>query len=122
MSTSETECASLMLETFPLAMRTFAQEGREHVKGQYTVPQYRILFILHDQGSVSMGRMAEMHGVTLPTMTKIVSGLVERGLVEREAAPHDRRVVQLRLSEQGNELFDHIHRHLHDRIAALFAH
>ena len=39
------------------------------------------------------------------TLTRSIDQLADRGLVERYVAPNDRRLVLLRLSESGRELF-----------------
>jgi DNA-binding MarR family transcriptional regulator len=116
MPSSDDECARLMLETFPLAMHGLALEVRAM---QYTLPQFRLLGYLHHHGPDSMGRLADWHNVTLPTMTKIVAGLVERGLVERTADPHDRRVVRLQLTTAGAELFKELHTRMETRLAGM---
>ena len=121
MSTTEIECARLILETFPHAMRTLAHDMRDVPHGLGTVPQYRILAYLHHHGHDTMGRLAERHSVTMPTMTKIVAGLVDKGLVEREADPRDRRVVRLRLTDSGDRLFMDLRARIEARLASLLA-
>ena len=121
MSTTEVECARLILETVPHAMRTLAHDMRDVPQGLGTVPQYRILAYLHLHGHDTMGRLAERHGVTMPTMTKIVAGLVDKGLVQRETDPRDRRVVRLRLTDSGDELFMSLRARMEARLASLMA-
>ena len=121
MSTTEIECARLILETFPHAMRTLAHDMRDVPQGLGTVPQYRILAYLHHHGHDTMGRLAERHNVTMPTMTKIVAGLVDKGLVERETDSRDRRVVRLRLTDSGDSLFMDLRARMEARLANLMA-
>ena len=121
MSLADLECARLILATFPRAMRTLAQGMRSVVPGQCTMPQYRILGYLYFHGSDSMGRLAERQGVTLPTMTKMVAGLVERGLVERQVDEADRRVVRLHLTGAGQSVFETMNEQVQERLAAIVA-
>ncbi len=121
MATTDVECARLILETFPHAMRTLAHDMRDVPHGLGTVPQYRILAYLHHHGQDTMGGLAERHSVTMPTMTKIVAGLVDKGLVQREADPRDRRVVRLRLTETGDSLFMDLRARMEARLASLMA-
>lgn len=121
MTITDAECAALMLDTFPQVMRSIAHDVREFSGGPATIPQYRVLGYLYHHGLASMGHMAERQGVTLPTMTKIVAGLVERGLVEREADSQDRRIVRLHLTDEGRALFTDIHARMQARLAALVA-
>ena len=47
------------------------------------------------------GELAEIERVSPPSMTRTVSGLVERGLVKRTDDPADRRQVILSLTPEG---------------------
>lgn len=48
-------------------------------------------------------RLAEIEGVKRPTTTRVVSHLVERGLVARLKDPDDGRSCRLTMTEAGNE-------------------
>jgi DNA-binding MarR family transcriptional regulator len=52
-----------------------------------------------DGGSVKA--LAQSLGVSLPAMSRAVDGLYERGLVERQEDPTDRRMKQVRLTGAG---------------------
>jgi DNA-binding MarR family transcriptional regulator len=60
-----------------------------------------LMTLLETHGPLPMSRVAELLGCGLPTATGIVSRMEERGLVERQHDSEDRRVVTLRLSEDG---------------------
>ena len=49
----------------------------------------------------SVKALGESLGVSLPTMSRAVDGLFERGFVEREEAAEDRRMKRVRLTESG---------------------
>jgi long-chain acyl-CoA synthetase len=68
-----------------------------------TPPQYRVLFSLAE-GSALTSVLADQLAVTRPTVSAVVDGLVERGLIERRHDPADRRRVALTLTDQGLEL------------------
>ncbi len=69
-----------------------------------TLSQYRCLQAIAAQGTTLTTRLAWFMGVTMPTMTSRIDGLVERGLVERQPDPHSRRQVLLRLTPAGQAL------------------
>jgi len=48
--------------------------------------------------------LAETLGVSLPTMSRAVDGLFERGFVEREEHPTDRRMKRVRPTEAGRRV------------------
>jgi DNA-binding MarR family transcriptional regulator len=65
------------------------------------VGQARTLIHLSVAGRRRMGELADDLGVKLPTATRIVDRLVERGMVARSASPDDRRVVWVEPTEEG---------------------
>lgn len=69
-----------------------------------TMPQVRILLLLHREGPSRMSDLASISGIALSTATSTVDHLVEEGLVVRESDPRDRRLVICRLSSKGQEL------------------
>jgi DNA-binding MarR family transcriptional regulator len=60
-----------------------------------------LMTLLETHGPLPMSRVAELLGCGLPTATGIVSRMEERALVERQHDNEDRRVVTLRLSQEG---------------------
>jgi DNA-binding MarR family transcriptional regulator len=70
------------------------------------VGQARTLGHLSVAGRRRMGELAEDLGVKLPTATRIVDRLVERGLVERRPCDKDRRVVWVEATAEGQSLAD----------------
>ncbi len=64
------------------------------------------LSVLVFGGPRSLGGLAAAEDVAGPTMTRIVDGLVEAGLVAREADPTDGRAVTLSATVAGRQLMD----------------
>jgi DNA-binding MarR family transcriptional regulator len=52
----------------------------------------------------SVKALADSLGVSLPTMSRAVDGLFERGLVGREEDPGDRRMKRVRLTDTGRRV------------------
>ncbi len=55
-------------------------------------------------GPCPLGRLAAAEDVAGPTMTRIVDGLVERGLAERRPHPDGGRVVLVAATEEGERV------------------
>ena len=55
-------------------------------------------------GAMTPGELAAHERVQPPSMTRVIAGLEERGLLLREPHPTDRRQVIVRLSPAGREL------------------
>ncbi|GAA3905430.1 MarR family winged helix-turn-helix transcriptional regulator [Actinoplanes auranticolor] len=68
---------------------------------QLTMPQLKILLLLHRLGDTSGRELAGLLGVSLATMSGMVDRLVAHDLVTRAEDPHDRRVRRITLSSTG---------------------
>ncbi len=59
-------------------------------------------------GTTSATDLARAAELNPGAMTRLIDKLIERGLVERHADPGDRRVVRIRLSDQGEVIWREI--------------
>lgn len=101
MSTSPDVCAQEILEVVPAVMRAIRAEMRRHRTADLSVPQFRTLAFIDRQADASLSDVAEHIGLTLPSMSKIVEGLVARKLVTRQTHVTDRRRMMLALTARG---------------------
>jgi DNA-binding MarR family transcriptional regulator len=108
-SISLDECARQVLETVPLVMRTVRAEMRRHRAADLSVPQFRTLTFLSRQAGASLSQVAEHIGLTLPSMSSLVEGLVERKLILRNPHSVDRRRVTLTLTVRGQSVLEAAH-------------
>jgi DNA-binding MarR family transcriptional regulator len=69
-----------------------------------TMQQLRAIYLLQDEGEVTVGRLAEMFDMGLPAASLLADRLVRAGLVERRADDSDRRRVLLSLTRAGDRL------------------
>jgi DNA-binding MarR family transcriptional regulator len=97
------ECAREVLDVIPQVMRLIRAELREHREAELSVTQFRSLAFLDRHSGASLSELAEHIGLALPSMSKLVDGLVERGLVTRQEDAADRRRVVLCLTLAGDE-------------------
>jgi len=82
-------------------MRVIRKKLREHGTQLLSVPQFRtLLFISRNQGA-SLSEVADHIGLTLPSMSALVDGLVARNFVVRKTHQDDRRRVDLKLTDKG---------------------
>ena len=121
MTVSPDECAGQVMEVAPLVMRAIRAEMRRHRASDLSVPQFRALtFLSHHEGA-SLSDVAEHIGLTLPSMSKMIDGLVARRLVKREMHPDDRRRVTLALTPRGRSHFESAHSATRTCLAELMA-
>jgi DNA-binding MarR family transcriptional regulator len=87
--------------------RTVARLGRQVEialsRVDLTTAQYRTLVQL-SEGAEASSSLASKLAVTPPSVTTVVDGLVQRGLVERRHAVRDRRRVSVTLTESGQRI------------------
>src|SRR5512141_1043287 len=101
MTPSPDACAQEILDVVPAVMRTIRAELRRHRTADLSVPQFRTLAFIDRQADASLSDVAEHIGLTLPSMSKIVEGLVARKLVTRQTHTTDRRRMMLALTARG---------------------
>ena len=70
-----------------------------------SMPRYRILRYLQSRSEVNMSEMQGSLLVCGSTLTELVDGLVRSGLVLRMRDQGDRRMVYLRLTGEGREVY-----------------
>jgi len=97
------ECVHEVLDVIPLVMRSLREEFRSHRGQDLSIPQYRTLMHLRRLPGASLSDIADHLGVTLPSASSLVDGLVARGLVDRQACASDRRKVRLALTAAGED-------------------
>jgi DNA-binding MarR family transcriptional regulator len=81
--------------------------GTWHNSG-LSLAHLNVVTLLEMHGPMSMGRVAELLGVSLASTTGIVGRMEERRLVERRASPSDRRVVEVHVGDGGRDLLESI--------------
>jgi DNA-binding MarR family transcriptional regulator len=88
---------------------------------EFTPPQVHALMWLGADGPLTMGEVAQRVGVTEKTITGIIDRLEARGYVQRERDQADRRVVRVRLTEQGASTSRQLDEQIHGRVAAFLS-
>src|SRR6478672_10754665 len=105
------EAWALMHELFHASRRRFLAIASEF---ELSPPQVRALGVLEPGRPVPMSDLAEALHCDNSNVTGIVDRLEDRGLVERRAAAHDRRVKHLVVTPHGARVRARI-------VAALYA-
>lgn len=96
--------AKLMLDVVPATMHVLRRELRGAASPELSVPQLRVLAHIH-RGVADATSLAELQGVSLPAISKMIDAMVERELVERRFTKDDRRQAQLSLTARGRALY-----------------
>jgi long-chain acyl-CoA synthetase len=104
--------------------RTVARLGRQVEIAlseiDLTTAQYRTLTQL-DGGAEASSSLAAKLAVSRPSVTAVVEGLVERGLVDRRHSDEDRRRVSVNLTESGRRVLAQADEAVSARLGGLLA-
>jgi DNA-binding MarR family transcriptional regulator len=121
--TSPLQAARAILEIIPLVMRTVAAELR--AGGDLPAPAHFGLLSMLSGQARTLTELAQLQGVSLPTMSNSISTLVERGWVKRSSPAEDRRLVLIEATPLGKSTLERVRKaaeaHLADRLATLDA-
>jgi DNA-binding MarR family transcriptional regulator len=90
-----------ILDVVPVVMRGIRKELRRHGARELSIPQFRTLLYLNRNKGTSLSHVAEHIGLTLPSMSTLVDGLVAHGFADRRTHPDDRRRMTLELTQRG---------------------
>jgi len=71
-------------------------------RGGLSLPQFRTLLRVRRQPTMNLSVLAEHLGVSLPSASRMVGGLVDKGLLERRGSTGDRRQMALALTARGS--------------------
>jgi len=103
--TSE-ESARELLDVVPVVMREIRSQMRSRGSLDLTIPQFRALaFVNRNKGS-SLYEVSDHMGLTPSSVSTLVDGLVERGMMTREEHPSDRRRVRLAVTSDGRTILE----------------
>jgi DNA-binding MarR family transcriptional regulator len=121
MTTERTETA----DRLGMAITRLARLLRQQAADDLTPTMRAAVGTISREGPLTLGELAAIEQVAPPTITKVVAKLEERGLVDREADPADRRITRVALSELGQRWLENDRQRRHawlaERIDALGA-
>ncbi len=113
------EVAREILRTIPLVMRVVAAKLRQ--SDHDIVPaHYRTLLMLCKQDR-SLSQLADSQRLSLPTISKTITAMEQRGWVLRTRSGEDRRVVMVALTPQGQVALQMVQDYAESHIADLLA-
>lgn len=115
--TTSAKCAGALLDVVPQVMRVVRAEMRSHRGGELSVPQFRALVYLDRHPGSPLLAVAAHVGLTPPSMSKLIDGLIARRLVSRQKSAADRRCITLSLTTQGRSTLERARRHTKVRLA-----
>ena len=98
-------CATELLEVIPLLMRIIRTQVRNHSSPELSIPQFRALAFLGRNDRATLSDVSGFLGLTLPSASKLIDGVVCAGFANREIDPADRRRIALTLTPAGQKKY-----------------
>ena len=99
-SASQQELTQALHDFFQAARRARGRAARDPAPGVLSLAQYHLLDPLA-AGPRTNRELAELAGISAPTATRMIDGLLDRKLVSRVEDPIDRRAVVISLTSKG---------------------
>jgi DNA-binding MarR family transcriptional regulator len=94
-------CTRELMDTAPQIMQAIRVEMRRGRGSDISIPQFRTLAFIQRNPDSSLSSLADHLGLTLPSVSKLVDGLVKQGLITRQESTTDRRCLTLMLTDVG---------------------
>jgi DNA-binding MarR family transcriptional regulator len=103
--------ATQQVSQLRMAVMRLSRRLRHQGNVGITPSQLAVLGTLARNGAMTLGQLAEAEAVQPPSMTRIVGGLVDAGMVVRQARAEDRRSAEVTLSAPGRRAVESIRAH-----------
>lgn len=68
------------------------------------VQDWRVLIVLYQRGEQAVGSLSKLTSINMSTLSRLISRMADRGLVERRRGYDDARSVTIKLTETGTAL------------------
>jgi DNA-binding MarR family transcriptional regulator len=75
---------------------------------ELTLPMYRVMAVLRQEGAQNLGDLSEMVTVEVSTLSRLISSMQRKGLVLRVRPEHNGRTVSITLTEKGEKLVEQL--------------
>lgn len=105
----ERKCTNL---PYLVLMQT-AKEVQERMRLEITkynlsITEFSVLEVLYNKGKQTIQQIGNSILISSGSMTYVIDKLEQRGLLNRNACPDDRRVIHVTLTDDGNGLMENI--------------
>lgn len=119
--TRDPSLAAVIMDVIPLVRSCIRSEMRSSRTPGLSLLQFRALIYLYRHKNVSLSELAEHINLKLPSTSKLIDALVERGLVVRRDSAQDRRRISLKLSANGLDELTRTRDSAEERLSMLLA-
>lgn len=121
LSASREEILQTLLEEITRVFKCIAvsyQYGKNPQK--LSRPQIAIMMVLAKKEGMAVKDLAEKFNVTSGAITQLTNSLVEKGLIQREEDPEDRRILKIGLCKSAENTFKDFRRTYFKSLTPMF--
>lgn len=115
-----TQCIMSMYEIYPLS-RKLVFDTFDKKKYDITRTQQIIMLSLSVCGTLTMSQLASKINTSNEQATRAVAQLVDRGFIVRMQNPNNRRVINIKLTEEAQVFFNKMKNEILDDLISKFA-
>jgi DNA-binding MarR family transcriptional regulator len=101
--------------------RKLALDHDKQSKYGLTSPQFYILYMIREKGTCKVTALAEEMDVKPSAITVMIDRLVNHDFVERLQDKNDRRVVLMRITDEGQRVLHELEQHSNEIIGRYFS-
>jgi DNA-binding MarR family transcriptional regulator len=113
-------CASEVLDAvFEVLLLVREQNARQDRKKGATLIHIRAMGVLHKRPGMTLSDLADQLALTLSATSRLIDGLVAKGLVARRIPAGNRRTIALQLTQAGTKLHAHARGEARNALALL---
>jgi DNA-binding MarR family transcriptional regulator len=116
------ECAKEVIDVVPSVTFVIREIAAKNLLEGLTLPQLRAMGIIRKRPNESLSMISLHLSLTVSSVSRLIDGLVDRGLVLRQTVPDNRRQVSLSLTAAGDKVLDALHVLIEERIADRLTH
>lgn len=117
---TRTQCIMSMYEIYPLS-RKLVFDTFDKKKYDITRTQQIIMLSLSVCGTLTMSQLASKINTSNEQATRAVAQLVDRGFIVRMQNPDNRRVINIKLTEEAQVFFNKMKNEILDDLISKFA-
>jgi len=96
---------AVLAELNQMSFRDFQGALKRFHSGSLSIVHLNLLMLLRFNGPLTMSRLADLLDVSVASATGIVDRMEKKGVIERKRSDEDRRVVEVHVSDQGEQVF-----------------
>lgn len=110
------DCMRPLEDSLPLKLL----KAREAIMDQFrpqlnahgvTAQQWRVVRALVEHGEMDAGELARTVAIRMPSISRILKSLEKNGLVIKSRSEEDKRLVDVKITAQGREIFQQMAPH-----------